>query len=141
MYFIPHSFICRSPDSTESEDAGIKPRTVATLELTVRRSNHNTRLDLIHNRLGLSLIHEWWMRFLMIYPLSSSLRTDSLKQPLHCHLHSNCHLNHTESNLLTLQKMKLVSFRMYDYSVIHDILKSSFLLSFPVYTFSLFTVH
>ncbi len=44
-----------------SEDAGIKPRTVATSALTVRRSNHSTRYnqhsgDLIHIRLD--LIHD-----------------------------------------------------------------------------------
>ncbi len=40
MYCIQHCFICRPSDSTVSEDAGIEPRTVATSELTVRRSNH-----------------------------------------------------------------------------------------------------
>ncbi len=34
-----------------SEDAGIEPRTVATLALTARRST--TRLDLVHSRLDL----------------------------------------------------------------------------------------
>jgi hypothetical protein len=43
MYFIQHGFICRPSDSTVSEDAGIKPRTVATSALTVRRSNHSAR--------------------------------------------------------------------------------------------------
>jgi hypothetical protein len=33
MYFIQHCFICRPSDSTVSEDAGIEPRTVATLAL------------------------------------------------------------------------------------------------------------
>ncbi len=32
-----------APDSTVSEDAEIEPRTGATLELTVRRSNHSAR--------------------------------------------------------------------------------------------------
>ncbi len=41
--FIQHWFICRPLDSTVSEDAGIEPRTVATLTLTVRRSNHSAR--------------------------------------------------------------------------------------------------
>jgi hypothetical protein len=46
-------FICRTSDSTVSEDAGIKPRTVATSALAVRRSNHSARshplrLDLIY---------------------------------------------------------------------------------------------
>jgi hypothetical protein len=38
MYVILHCFICRPSDSTVSEDAGIEPRTVATLALTARRS-------------------------------------------------------------------------------------------------------
>ncbi len=43
LYFIKHCFICRLSDSTVSEDAGIEPRTVATLVLAVRRSNHSAR--------------------------------------------------------------------------------------------------
>ncbi len=43
MYFIQHCFICRSSDSTVSEDVGIEPRTVATFALAVRRSNHSAR--------------------------------------------------------------------------------------------------
>jgi hypothetical protein len=35
-------------DSTVSEDAGIKPKTVATLPLTGRRSNRSATIDLIH---------------------------------------------------------------------------------------------
>ncbi len=35
MYDIQHYFICRLSDSTVSEDAGIKPRTVATSALAV----------------------------------------------------------------------------------------------------------
>ncbi len=42
MYFIQHCFICRPSDSTVSEDARNKPRTVATLEFA-RRSNHSAR--------------------------------------------------------------------------------------------------
>jgi hypothetical protein len=37
MYFIQHCFVCRSSDSTVSEDAGIEPRIVATLALTAVR--------------------------------------------------------------------------------------------------------
>ncbi len=53
IYVIQHCFICRPSDSTVSEDAGIGPRTVATVALTARRSNHLARshpqrLDLIH---------------------------------------------------------------------------------------------
>jgi hypothetical protein len=40
MYDIQHCFIYRPSDSTESEDAGIEPRTVAIIALAVRRSNH-----------------------------------------------------------------------------------------------------
>jgi hypothetical protein len=43
MYDIQHCFICRSSDSTVSEDAGIEPRTVATTALTVRHSNLSAR--------------------------------------------------------------------------------------------------
>ncbi len=55
-------YVIRSSDATVSEDAGIEPRTVATLALTATRSNHSfrshpqlgyisstTRLDPIHN--------------------------------------------------------------------------------------------
>ncbi len=31
MYFIQHCFLCRPSDSIVSEDAGIEPKTVATL--------------------------------------------------------------------------------------------------------------
>jgi hypothetical protein len=41
QYFIQHCFICRPSDSSESEDAGIEPRTVVTSALAVRRSNHS----------------------------------------------------------------------------------------------------
>ncbi len=40
MYVIQHCFICGPSDSTMSEDAGIEPRTVATLALRARRSNY-----------------------------------------------------------------------------------------------------
>ncbi len=44
---------CRTSDSSVSEDAGIEPRTVATLALAVRRYIGSilltTRLDLTHN--------------------------------------------------------------------------------------------
>ena len=51
MCFIQHCFICRPSNFTVSEDAGIEPRTVATLALAVRSSRSN--LDLIHSRLDL----------------------------------------------------------------------------------------
>jgi hypothetical protein len=41
MYVIQHCFIYRPSDSAVSEDAaGIELRTIATLALTARRSNH-----------------------------------------------------------------------------------------------------
>jgi hypothetical protein len=42
LYFIQQCFICCPTDSTVSEDAGIEPRTAATLTLTAKRSNHST---------------------------------------------------------------------------------------------------
>jgi hypothetical protein len=42
-YVIQHCFIFRPSDSTLSEDAAIEPRTVATLALTARRSNHSAK--------------------------------------------------------------------------------------------------
>ncbi len=42
-YFIQHCFFCLLSDPTVSEDAGIEPRTVATLALTVRLSKHSAR--------------------------------------------------------------------------------------------------
>jgi len=45
MYVIQHCFIRRPSDSTVSEDAGIEPRTVATLTLVVRRFNHSANLE------------------------------------------------------------------------------------------------
>jgi hypothetical protein len=39
LYCIQHCFICRPSDSTVSEDAGIEPRTVATMALMARRSS------------------------------------------------------------------------------------------------------
>ncbi len=42
--FIHHCLICHPSDSTMSENAGIEPRTVATLAI-------NTQLDLIHGKL------------------------------------------------------------------------------------------
>jgi hypothetical protein len=38
MSFKQHCFICRPSDSPVSEDAGIEPRTLATLALAVRRA-------------------------------------------------------------------------------------------------------
>jgi hypothetical protein len=43
MFVIQHWFTCRPSDSTVSEEAGIEPRTVTTLVLTARRSNHSAK--------------------------------------------------------------------------------------------------
>ncbi len=43
MYVIQQCSICRPSDSIVSEDAGIEPRTVATLAFTARLSNHSAR--------------------------------------------------------------------------------------------------
>jgi hypothetical protein len=51
MYDIQNGFICRPPDSTVSEDAGIKPRTVATTAFIVRLSNHSARSQKITYKL------------------------------------------------------------------------------------------
>jgi hypothetical protein len=52
MYVIQHFFISRPSGSPVSEDAGIEPRTAATLALTAR-DTLTTPLALIHTRLGL----------------------------------------------------------------------------------------
>ncbi len=44
LLFCQHCFICRSSDSSVSEDAGTKLRTVATLAFAFRRSNHLARI-------------------------------------------------------------------------------------------------
>ncbi len=41
--FLQHCFIYLPSDSTVTEDAGIEPRTVATLALTARCTNHLAR--------------------------------------------------------------------------------------------------
>ncbi len=46
--FLCTSFNTASSAAPQIPDAGMEPRTVATLALAIRRSNH--RLDLIHKR-------------------------------------------------------------------------------------------
>jgi hypothetical protein len=58
MYVIQHYFICRPSDSTETEDAGIEPRIVATLALTVKRSYHSARSHPLFGYTRLYLITE-----------------------------------------------------------------------------------
>ncbi len=55
-YFIQHCFICRPSDSTVSEDAGIEPRTVATLPLEVRHFIQSARF---HLQMGQNSNHYW----------------------------------------------------------------------------------
>ncbi len=55
-FSVLHCFICRPPDSTGSEDAGIEPGTIATSGLAVRDAL-TIRLHLIHT--WLDLIHNW----------------------------------------------------------------------------------
>jgi hypothetical protein len=43
LYVIQHCFICRPSDSTVSADAGIEPRTVATLAQKAKLSHHSAR--------------------------------------------------------------------------------------------------
>jgi hypothetical protein len=45
LFYVKYSTLLHLPpsDSTESEDAGIEPGTVATAALAVRRSNHSAR--------------------------------------------------------------------------------------------------
>jgi hypothetical protein len=61
MYDIQHCFICCLSDSTVSEDAGIEPRTVATIRHWLSDAL-TTRLDLIHTRLDVIhfiTLHAW----------------------------------------------------------------------------------
>ncbi len=61
MYFIQHCFISRPSDSFVSEDAGIEPRTVATVALAVRRSDlsagSHPQLGYISSTARLYIIH------------------------------------------------------------------------------------
>jgi hypothetical protein len=57
MYFCQYRFICRLSDSTVSEDAGIEPRTVATLTLAVRRSNQSARSHSLYQIFVIFLLH------------------------------------------------------------------------------------
>ena len=45
-HFFQHCFICRPSDSSASEHAGIEPRTVEILALSIIRSNHSDRSHL-----------------------------------------------------------------------------------------------
>ncbi len=53
LSFCQHCFIRRPSDSTVSEDAGIDPRTGATLASTIGQISSTTRLDPIHSMLDL----------------------------------------------------------------------------------------
>jgi hypothetical protein len=88
QYFVQHCFICRTSDSTASEEAGIEPRMVATLALAARRSI-TTRLDLIHSRLD--LIHR--------SAISSTTRLDLIHALLDL-IHALLDLLHTRLDLI-----------------------------------------
>ncbi len=51
MYGIQHCFICRPTDPTVSEDAGIKPMTVATLTFTNKITNKSNKSGTCKNEL------------------------------------------------------------------------------------------
>jgi hypothetical protein len=53
---IQHCFICCLSDSAVSENAGIESKTVATLTLAVRRSNHSARYHPLFLYAGTNLI-------------------------------------------------------------------------------------
>ncbi len=62
MYCIQHCFTCRPSDSHVSEDAEIEPKTVATLALTVRRSNHSARYHPLWIYRSVDEVSRVWMR-------------------------------------------------------------------------------
>jgi hypothetical protein len=73
MYVIQYCFICRTSNSTLSEDAGIEPRTLA---LTARRSYHSA-IDLIHTLINLRPRLTWDVHFSAKLTQSSSSRDGS----------------------------------------------------------------
>ena len=75
MYCIQHCFICRPSDST-CKDAGIEPRTVATLALTARRSHHSARPHPHH----LTFIARFkiYIFYFFIFILVASFRSGSI---------------------------------------------------------------
>ncbi len=66
MFFLffctQHCFICRPSDSTVSEDAGIKPRTVAILALDVPRRAYSMQIELCLWRINLQRTERPWKR-------------------------------------------------------------------------------
>ncbi len=91
MYIIQHCFICCNSESTVSEDAGSEPRTVETLALTARCSNHLARYN-PHSTLSIVLLsnvrvfsgifyQELWIRCSRVVRASS----DTVEsERLHC---------------------------------------------------------
>jgi hypothetical protein len=71
MYVIQLCSICCPSDSFVSEDAGIKLRTVATLQLTARCSNH---LDRSHRGWGSALYSTMILTFLRIHRPSKCMQ-------------------------------------------------------------------
>ncbi len=107
MYVLQHSFVCRPSDSTvsHSQDARIEPRTVATLALAARRSNHSARshphsarshqhLARSHPQLG--QIYLVQPQFLLRYtPLQSNIRAFLLQRnPRKSHVNELTNLHH-----------------------------------------------
>jgi hypothetical protein len=72
MAFLEHCFICRPSDSTVSEDAGIKSRTVATSALAARRSNHSARSHLPNAEIPL---HSSTFYFFLLAPKNAPVAT------------------------------------------------------------------
>ncbi len=93
MYFIQNCFICRRSDSTVPEDAGIEPRTAATLELAVRRSNHWLDLIRMCQNYSMPIVHSGmtvWQCRISIYQipvpilvLRNSVASMSIRNWLH----------------------------------------------------------
>ncbi len=83
-YFIQHCFICRPSSSSVSEDAGIEPRIVATLALTVRLSNNSDRslCNAVPCRHKASFIH-WWNHLAssLLHLLSSRRSPQACRPP------------------------------------------------------------
>ncbi len=98
MYVIQHCFLCRPSDSTVSEDAGIEPKTVATLTWVQKTIStlfppsewFSQILLIMHWRALLDL-------YIYIYRCPSDLKRHFLSSPVsgiaiaRAHLRLNCH--------------------------------------------------
>jgi hypothetical protein len=96
--FKGHCFICRPSDSSALEDDGIETRTVATLALAVRRSNHSARcLDLIHSTVD--LVHTRLHRIRTRLDLIHKLGLDLIRTRIDI-IHTQLDLIHTRLGLI-----------------------------------------